>query len=270
MTISHIKQIFVLLLTIFVLNIFSVSFASEHWAKETYDSFVSKGFIENDLELDKYLSKLNANSILNIFFSTSEQYFLSNDVSENISREEACAQLSKTLQYDLSDSKPNFTDNLDISTWALPYVYAAQENGLIIGYPDGSFRPKDLITNAEFITMLSRAKGSGGIDNPEILDWIDKEITDIEIGMLNYYSGEIKSIVVDKQMNLSSGDSVIISIQLPEDATNDELLYEVKDDKVLTYDETTGYLTALSSGETIFKVSTIDGKYQKDISIFIK
>jgi hypothetical protein len=53
---------------------------------------------------------------------------------------------------------PAFADIIyanDVSKhWSKDYVYYLQRNGLIKGYPDGTFRPDQLVTRAEFTHML--------------------------------------------------------------------------------------------------------------------
>lgn len=40
------------------------------------------------------------------------------------------------------------------------YIVGAADAGIIAGYPDGSYRPNNVVTRAQFITMLYRAAGS--------------------------------------------------------------------------------------------------------------
>ncbi|AGL03607.1 S-layer homology domain-containing protein [Desulfoscipio gibsoniae] len=55
---------------------------------------------------------------------------------------------------------PNFTDSNQIPDWALYYVRVAQDNDLIAGYNDRSFRPNNEVNRAELVTFLSRAMES--------------------------------------------------------------------------------------------------------------
>jgi hypothetical protein len=53
------------------------------------------------------------------------------------------------------DTKTNFTDDTGISVWARGFVVvAAQNDGLLKGYPDGSFRPQGYATRAEACAMI--------------------------------------------------------------------------------------------------------------------
>ena len=45
-------------------------------------------------------------------------------------------------------------DNARISAWAQDAVIAASSNGIINGYPDGSFKPQANATRAEAVTVI--------------------------------------------------------------------------------------------------------------------
>ena len=55
-----------------------------------------------------------------------------------------------------SDGVRIFRD-LPASHWAAPEVAEAVQKGYIVGYPDGTFRPDNQVTRAEFASLLSRA-----------------------------------------------------------------------------------------------------------------
>lgn len=50
----------------------------------------------------------------------------------------------------------NFTD-VDSSYWAYPFVQGLAARNVIAGFPDGSFRPEQPVTRAEFAAMLQKA-----------------------------------------------------------------------------------------------------------------
>ena len=54
------------------------------------------------------------------------------------------------------DATRLFTDQDDISDWAIEGVSAIQAAGLITGYPDGSFNPQGTATRAEVATIFAR------------------------------------------------------------------------------------------------------------------
>jgi len=53
---------------------------------------------------------------------------------------------------------PGFTDSYLIPNWAAGYVKVAQENNLVGGYADNTFRPDRAVTRAELAVFLSRAQ----------------------------------------------------------------------------------------------------------------
>ena len=57
----------------------------------------------------------------------------------------------------------------DISTSGYyKYIVEAANAGIIAGYPDGTYRPNNVVTRAQFITMLYRAAGSPEVKNSEL------------------------------------------------------------------------------------------------------
>jgi hypothetical protein len=76
-----------------------------------------------------------------------------------ISRQEAAVALCKALELPFMESDEKvkgFSDFASIPGWSRSYVNALVEEGLIAGYPDGSFRPTKDITRAETVAMLAK------------------------------------------------------------------------------------------------------------------
>lgn len=76
----------------------------------------------------------------------------------NITRAEAATIFSRLLikKIDVNETyTTEFTDVAD-DAWYHDYVAYMEELGVVTGYPDGTFRPDDSITRAEFATMASR------------------------------------------------------------------------------------------------------------------
>src|SRR5690606_12096344 len=68
------------------------------------------------------------------------------------------AALSLTLSAFATTAVANTTPPSDLrGHWAEKEVTALQEAGVILGYPDGTFRPDNPVTRAEFVTILNRA-----------------------------------------------------------------------------------------------------------------
>ena len=104
------------------------------------------------------------------------------DLDSSLTRAEATKLIIEIINADKNDLKDqneseiNFTD-LPESHWAYSYIKQAG-NKLIKGYPDGTFKPDQKMSQEEFLTILVRILG-GNIDEstakwPE--DYIDKAI----------------------------------------------------------------------------------------------
>lgn len=69
--------------------------------------------------------------------------------------------------------------------WSENQVLSWINKGLISGYPDGSFKPDNYITRAEFITLVNRAFNFNDESNPKFSD----------INSRNWYAGEVAKSV---------------------------------------------------------------------------
>lgn len=54
----------------------------------------------------------------------------------------------------------------DMVEWARPYILTAYQAGLVTGYPDGTYRPGNTITRAEFAVMVYRLAQNQNIALP--------------------------------------------------------------------------------------------------------
>ncbi len=75
-----------------------------------------------------------------------------------ITREEAAAIAAKVAieRGGKPGKEKTFTDSADISDWAVDSVSNAASLGMIVGYEDGSYKPKSNLTRAEAATILMR------------------------------------------------------------------------------------------------------------------
>lgn len=72
----------------------------------------------------------------------------------NITRAEASKILTLAKQLDIQNKADlNITD-MDESHWSYDYVLTLVTNGVVQGYPDGSFKPDNSITREEFCLMI--------------------------------------------------------------------------------------------------------------------
>ncbi|WP_138497349.1 fasciclin domain-containing protein [Nostoc sp. PA-18-2419] len=99
---------------------------------------------------------------------------------------------------------PTSTVNLsDVTSdyWASPFIQALASNNVISGFPDGSFRPNQSVTRAEFAALIQKAFGNqnrvrqlsaGGFSDVPAGYWAASAIQNAyEIGFLSGYPGNI-------------------------------------------------------------------------------
>lgn len=115
-----------------------------HWSKEEYDFLLRCYEIINPTDL----SSIGFDSIANVFGTGA----LNPDKA--ITRAEVVALMDAFLDSS-TDSSISFSD-VNWSTNFRSSIEKAAANGLINGYPDGTFRPNSSITRAEMAAILGR------------------------------------------------------------------------------------------------------------------
>ena len=108
---------------------------SEHfaWAKEEIEFLASKGIIEG----------------------AGEGKF---EPGREITREEAIKIILLAIGEKAENSnETGFKDENQMNSWAVPYISWAKEIGIIKGFKDDTFKPKESITRQEMVTMIIRA-----------------------------------------------------------------------------------------------------------------
>lgn len=121
-----------------VVEQYTFSDTSKHWARETIEEMADLG-------------------IINGFEENGEKLFRPDS---NITRIQFCAIVAKTLGLEGDITNTAFTDNDKIQEWAFPYVNAMVSHGYIEGKSDDGytlyFDPENSITRAEAFTIISR------------------------------------------------------------------------------------------------------------------
>ena len=78
-----------------------------------------------------------------------------------VTREQAAVLIGRNLRLQGSTGgSTKFTDDDQMGTWSRGLVEEASDLGIILGYEDGSFRPKDNVTRGQVACFLVRALGS--------------------------------------------------------------------------------------------------------------
>jgi uncharacterized repeat protein (TIGR02059 family) len=85
--------------------------------------------------------------------------------NQPITREEFAVFVAKALGLSGNSSAANFSDVRRTGSSA-PYIGAAAEAGIVLGHPDGTFRPNQTITREEMAVMIHRALEYAGKQDP--------------------------------------------------------------------------------------------------------
>ncbi len=72
-----------------------------------------------------------------------------------ITRDQMAAMVVRADKLALVSGPLPFTDAAQIAPWAREYVETAVKNGLVHGYPDGTFQPHRYATRAEAVTVIA-------------------------------------------------------------------------------------------------------------------
>lgn len=120
-------------------------------------------------------------------------------------REDVAVAIARSLSLPTANSaQVSFADQGEISVEARPYVAAALKAGLVSGYEDGTFHPKQTVTRAEAAAMLWKA-------------FPERQTT--EADNFSYKHEEVKSILADVTI-----DTLVAELEDPEQYT-----YRIKD-----------------------------------------
>lgn len=79
-----------------------------------------------------------------------------------ITRQDAALMLWRVLKSDTNNANINFSDKDEISSYAVDAVSALCKSGIINGFEDSTFRPKENITRAQAAVIISKAMKGGG------------------------------------------------------------------------------------------------------------
>ncbi|MBR1970816.1 MAG: S-layer homology domain-containing protein [Clostridia bacterium] len=164
-----------------------------HWAQDAIDIVVKKGIMEypqeGNFQMDRlvtraefiyYVAKaagLTESSYQNEFTDVnSGDYYakmlqsavdagiISKDENfypnRNVSREEICKIVTLAAKaYNEEGSLENidkYTDKTNMASWAVPYIRAAVNSGLLIGVSETEFMPKGMVTRAQTAVIIKR------------------------------------------------------------------------------------------------------------------
>lgn len=184
-----------ILVCLLLFNLNTFSYGERHWAQAEMEYLLSKGIVsgypDGTLKPDNPITRAEFVRIINNVIGSSKvanvsfkdvkktdwfytdvakavkvgyvQGYGDNTFRPNnlITREEAAKIIVAAfgLEHEDFNKDSSFTDNHKISNWAKEYVYILKNKKYIAGYPDGTFRPKNPITRAEAMKMITNISG---------------------------------------------------------------------------------------------------------------
>lgn len=166
---------------------------------------------------------------------------------------EALREMNKT---------PDFTDADQIPAGSIGYVNVAVEQGIVSGYPNGTFRPNTNVTRAEMATLLDRT-GVALMVNDGATE-VNGTILDIHFNSSNVTSSGSSSDTVAESVYGSVNGEVTISTDGQDSLTygiSSELLVQYHD-KFIHADQlaVNDYVHLILQGNTVIEASLTNPK----------
>lgn len=96
------------------------------------------------------------------YIDTARRYHIISGLGDNlfapdapVTRQEMAVMLNNILRYGSGGIREVFSDvSYERNNWSYDSIYALSENGIIKGYPDGSFKPENNLTRAEMTALI--------------------------------------------------------------------------------------------------------------------
>lgn len=154
-----------------------------------------------DVAQDKYYSNaVNVAYEKNIITGYLDQTFRP---ESDITRAGAAAMIDRAFQIDRGDRDTHFIDKLG---WAEENILDLATNGIITGYPDGTFKQNKTISRAEFAVILARAINPSFIEKIEVTPPQDWDISSFEMEVVELTNKErikqgLNPLIMDKELS---------------------------------------------------------------------
>lgn len=184
--------IFIIFLSL-ILSIPNISFGEKHWADEEINYLIDKkvmqGYEDGSFKPGKDITRAEFIKVVNNTFGYTEKAKMPfSDVKESdwyyediskgvaagyisgydngtmrpnkfISRQEAAKIISIAYEFSEESDITKFKDSKDIAPWAIGFVGAVNNKGIMTGYNDDTFRPNKNITRGEVAKIIAAASG---------------------------------------------------------------------------------------------------------------
>ncbi len=116
-------------------------------------SFASAATFRDVPESNRFYEEIDLLSNLEIISGFTDGTFRP---EENVTRAQAAILIGKTFDLDGTKRTTSFSD-VHLSNTASGYIESAVEEGILSGFPDGTYRPNQTVTRAQLAIILGRA-----------------------------------------------------------------------------------------------------------------
>ncbi len=180
---------------------------------------------------------------------------------DTVTREQAAVLLSRNLMLDnQSGETTDFTDSRSIGTWSRGLISSAVSEGILHGYTDGSFKPKQSITRGQMAVMLVNAIGTlvntsgdqtlGGVYGNVTISADGVTLRDTTITGNLYITGGVGKGYVNLENVTVLGKIVICGAGESNDGSDSILLRNVTAPSLIVDSLANQYVTIRADGDT--------------------
>lgn len=158
----------------------------------------------------------------------------------NITRAETASMLYRVLDTESDNEKLTFSDLVN-GAWYIEAVEEMSKAGVINGYTDGTFRPDNEITRAEFVTMIMQSKTVSEFESVPFSD-VDKSLWSADYIYSAYKAGYINGYTdgtfkPDSPITRAEAVKIINSVLERTDMSNTENPFNDVSDKHWAYNQ---------------------------------
>lgn len=199
--------------------------------------------------------------------------------NSTLTREQAVTILGRNLMLDKTNGEvTEFSDGRDISDWSRGIIRTAKKQGIVNGYPDGTFHPKKNITRGEAATLLANAIGTpvntagnytlGGIYGNVTITTSGITLRDTTIAGNLYITGGLDTGYITLENVTVLGDIIVSGSGESNKGDNSIILRNVTSDKMQVDSLVNQYISIQADGDTdIGTVSVRTPAYLEDRTV---
>lgn len=184
---------------------------------------------------------------------------------ETTSRAQMAAILRRAFDMPL-DSQPTFTD-VSPAHWAYSDINSIAKNRVASGYPDGSFKPSNIVTRAHFSAFLARAM-EDSMKVKAYKSFVGEIGSEIVRDGWKYTIKDYKLVKINQQTNeeiilLSRNNFEYVEGHFEERLGRDYPIILYNNDLYIPYQRVIGMTTEIPSSFSLMKTTIEGGKFEE-------